>query len=132
VNNQKFVSIPFKKLIDQIKYKSEERGINVKVVNESYTSKASFLDSDNIPEYRAENKEKYTFSGRRIYRGLYTSKEGILINADCNGSYNCMRKVIPKFSLEEGIEGVGLHPVRLIPSLRQSNKGNLIKFDKIY
>jgi len=43
-----------------------------------------------------------------------------------------MRKVIPKFSLEEGIEGVGLHPVRLIPSLRQSNKGNLMNFDKIY
>jgi len=131
VNNQKFVSIPFKKLINQIKYKSEERGINVKVVNESYTSKASFLDSDNIPEYRAENTEKHTFSGRRIYRGLYTSKEGILINADCNGSYNCMRKVIPKFSLEEGIEGVGLHPVRLIPSCRQSDKGNLINFVKI-
>jgi len=132
VNNQKFVFIPFKKLINQIKYKSEEKGINVKVVQESYTSKASFLDSDNIPEYKVENNEKHTFSGRRIYRGLYKTKAGILINSDCNGAYNCMRKVIPKFSLEEGIEGVGLHPVRLIPSLRQSNKGNLINFDKIY
>ena len=122
VNNQKFVSIPFKKLIDQIKYKSEECVINVKIVNESYTSKASFLDSDDIPEYKPENRDKYTFSGRRICRGLYRTKDGVLINADCNGSYNCMRKVIPEFSLEEGIEGVGLHPVRLNPSCRQSNK----------
>jgi len=132
VNNQNFVCIPFKKLIDQIKYKSEEAGINVKVVTESYTSKASFLDSDNIPEYKAENKEKYSFSGKRICRGLYRSGSGTLINSDCNGAYNCMRKVIPKFSLEEGIEGVGLHPVRLIPSFRQSNKDNLRKIIKIY
>lgn len=131
VNNQKFIFIPFKKLINQIKYKSEEVGINVKIVNESYTSKSSFLDSDIIPEYKIGNNEKYIFSGRRIYRGLYRSKAGILINSDCNGAYNCMRKVIPKFSLEEGIEGVRLHPIRLIPSLRQSNKGNLTNFIKI-
>ncbi len=97
------------------------------IVNESYTSKASFLDSDDIPEYKPENRDKYIFSGRRICRGLYRTKDGVLINADCNGSYNCMRKVIPEFSLEEGIEGVGLHPVRLVPSYRQSNKGTLIK-----
>jgi hypothetical protein len=77
------------------------------------------------------NTEKHSFSGRRIYRDLYKSREGILINADCNGSYNCMRKVIPKFSLEEGIEGVGLHPVRFVPSYLQSNQGNLINFIKI-
>jgi len=124
VNNQNFVSIPFKKLINQIKYKGEEKGINVKIVKESYTSKASFLDNDIIPEYKEEKKKKYTFSGKRIYRGLYKSKNGILINSDCNGAYNCMRKVIPKFSLDEGIEGVGLHPVRFVPSLRQTNKGN--------
>ena len=130
VNNQKFVSIPFSKLINQIKYKSEERGIKVKVINESYTSKASFLDSDIIPEYKAEKDENYAFSGRRIFRGLYRTKAGILINSDCNGAYNCMRKVIPEFSSEEGIEGVGLHPVRLNPSLRQSDKDDLINFIK--
>jgi putative transposase len=37
---------------------------------------------------------------------------GELINADVNGSYQIMTKVFPN-SFENGIEGVGCHPVRL-------------------
>jgi len=66
-----------------------------KLTEESYTSKASFLDEDKMPVYKEKNKIKYTFSGKRIKRGLYQSKNGILLNADCNGSANIIKKVFP-------------------------------------
>lgn len=104
-SNQKFVSIQYEKLIHQLTYKGEEVGIRVIEVEESYTSKASFIDND-------EMKKDAKFSGRRIHRGLYKSKNGSLINADVNGSYNVLRKCNAQFSYES-IEGVSLHPVRL-------------------
>ena len=64
------------------------------ITEESYTSKASSIDEDQIPCYGKEEKE-YTFSGKRIKRGLYRSKEGILMNADINGASNIIRKVYP-------------------------------------
>jgi hypothetical protein len=51
---------------------------------ESYTSKASFLDLDFIPNY-GEKPFDWKPSGRRIKRGLYRCKSG-LINADVNGA----------------------------------------------
>lgn len=88
-NNQNFVSIPFNKFIKMIEYKAETYGITVNVIEESYTSKASFLDFDNIPVFK--EGEKYTFSGKRIKRGLYKTGN-IIINSDVNGSYNILRK----------------------------------------
>ena len=58
---------------------------------ESYTSKASFIDQDEIPIY-GDIKTKPSFSGERISRGLYKTKEGFLLNADINGSYNILVK----------------------------------------
>lgn len=106
-NNQNFVSIPFSQLRQMIKYKAELCGITYIEQEESYTSKASFLDSDNIPVYKKE--KEYTFSGKRIKRGLYKSKKGLIINADVNGSYNIIRKAIPNV-FTDGIEGVVVHP----------------------
>lgn len=94
-NNQNFVNIPHAKLIEMISYKAEEVGINVILTEESYTSQASFLDYDNIPTYSKDNKEKHKFSGRRIERGLYKTKDGKLINADVNGALNIMTKAVP-------------------------------------
>lgn len=91
-NNQNFVQIPFFKLRQILKYKLEENGIIYVEQEESYTSKASFLDNDEIPSFDKNGKEKYKFSGKRIKRGLYKSKEGKLIHADTNGSFNIMRK----------------------------------------
>lgn len=108
-SNQKFVQIPFEKFMDQLIYKGEDVGINVIVIDEAYTSKSSFLDNDILPSKFGE----YEFSGKRIKRGLYKSKEGILINADVNGSYNILRKCNPQFKYDEGIEGVSLHPFRV-------------------
>ena len=59
---------------------------------ESYTSKASFFDQDDIPVYKEGNNKEYVFSGKRVKRGLYETKEGKRINADVNGAYNILRK----------------------------------------
>jgi putative transposase len=112
VNNQKFIYIPFMDFIQKLAYKCEDVGIDFIQTTESYTSKASFLDNDEIPKEYDENLHP-EFSGKRIKRGLYRSKNGTLINADVNGSYNIGRKVFPKEFNLEGIVGVGLHPVRL-------------------
>ena len=92
-NNQNFVSIPFEMLKSMIELKSNEYGITVMRQEESYTSKASFIDLDFIPVYSEEEPDKkYHFSGRRIHRGLYKSADGTLINADINGAANILRK----------------------------------------
>ena len=109
-NNQHFVSIPFNTLIQQINYKAEEVGIQTIITEESYTSKASFLDNDHIPVY--EKGIKHKFSGRRVKRGLYKSMNGRLLNADINGSYNILKKAIPDV-FNDGIEGLGLIPVKI-------------------
>ena len=66
------------------------------VHEESYTSKSSFLDNDMIPVYDPENHAEYRFSGRRISRGLYRSKNGTVISADVNGGANILRKAYPE------------------------------------
>lgn len=94
-NNQSFCQIPFLKLQHMIEYKAERNGISVILQEESYTSKASFVDNDTIPVYNGNNKnddDEITFSGKRIKRGLYRSKNGIVINADINGACNIIRK----------------------------------------
>ena len=87
---QHFAYLPYETFIEQLKYKCQLRGITVITQEESYTSKASFLDNDDIPVYGETENPK--FSGRRIKRGLYRSGNGRLINADVNGSYNILRK----------------------------------------
>ena len=90
-NNQQFVQIPHAQLINNLKYRAEQNGICFIETEESYTSKASYLDRDVIPIYN-ETDNDAQFSGKRIKRGLYKSKDGIIINADLNGSANIMRK----------------------------------------
>ena len=93
-NNQTFVQLPLYKLILNITYRAERCGIRVINREESYTSKASFLDNDAIPTY-GKNDEEYKFSGKRIKRGLYKAADGTVINADLNGSANILRKEFP-------------------------------------
>ena len=90
VVKQRFAYLPHETFIEQLRYKCQLRGISVVTPEESYTSKASFLDDDEIPVYgEVENPR---FSGRRIKRGLYRSGNDQFINADVNGSYNIMKK----------------------------------------
>ena len=92
INNQNFVNIPYGKLRDKLIYLCKLYGIEFKLQEESYTSKASFFDGDEIPIYDKENQKEYIFSGKRIKRGLYRTSIGKLINADCNGALNILRK----------------------------------------
>ena len=92
INNQNFVNIPYGKLRDKLTYLCKLYGIEFKLQEESYTSKASFFDKDEIPIYDKGNLQKYIFSGKRIKRGLYRTSKGKLINADCNGALNILRK----------------------------------------
>jgi putative transposase len=93
-NNQNFVSIPHARFIEMIQHKAALVGIAVEVSEESYTSKASFLDLDEIPVYDPDNKEEHVFSGMRIGQRnrLYRAKDGRKICADVNGAYNILRK----------------------------------------
>ena len=91
-NNQNFVSIPFRKILNILKYKLEDNGIAYKEQEESYTSKASYLDNDNIPIYKENDDTNYIFSGKRIKRGIYKSKQGKIINANLNGALNILKK----------------------------------------
>ena len=87
VNNQNFVQIPFYKFIRQLTYKCKLIGINVVETEESYTSKCSFLDNEDVCKHEV-------YKGKRIKRGLFRSSTGQLINADINGSLNILRKVV--------------------------------------
>lgn len=91
-NNQTFVNIPFGKLYSKLKYLCKLNNIIFVKQEESYTSKASFWDKDEIPVYDEDNKKTYKFSGKRIYRGMYKSSKGKLINSDINGALNILRK----------------------------------------
>ncbi len=123
-NNQHFVQLPHARFIDMLTYKSHLVGIKVIIQEESYTSKASFLDLDKIPAYGKEGKNKPVFSGRRISRGMYQAKSGRTFNADVNGSYNILRKALPN-AFSNGIKDVNktrgtfpasfvVHPVRIV------------------
>jgi putative transposase len=114
-NNQNFVSIPHVHFINMLTYKAALVGIQVEVREESYTSKASFLDLDPIPNYKPNNEEEHIFSGKRMGRRnrLYRTKDGRKICADVNGAYNILRKSKPDAFNAKGIAGYVVHPVRL-------------------
>ena len=94
VTNQNFVNIPFNQIIERLRYKALLAGINFMTVEESYTSKTSFLDEEKLHSYKANKPKKgYTFIGNRFTRSLFKSKEGYIIHADINASFNIIRKV---------------------------------------
>ena len=93
-NNQNFVNIPHTTLFNQLLYKGLLKGIEVIFTEESYTSKASFFDKDELPIYA--KSDNHRFSGKRIKRGLYKDGKGNIWNADLNGADNIMRKCSDK------------------------------------
>jgi putative transposase len=110
-NNQNFVAVPHARFIEMLAYKAQLVGIHVLITEESYTSKASFLDGDPLPIFDPTQPAP-TFSGRRVKRGLYRAADGRHINADANGSYNTIRKVAPD-AFAQGGRGCVVHPIRL-------------------
>ncbi len=120
-NTQNFVQIPHARFIQMLSYKAELVGIKVMITEESYTSKASFLDRDPLPVRGKGDSEKHIFSGKRIKRGLYRASDGREVNADINGAANIIRKVAPDAFGSEGVEdgkkvlaSLVVHPVRVV------------------
>ena len=102
-NNQNFVNIPIGNIREKLQYQCERNNINFIEQEESYTSKADFLANDIIPKYKVGDKTTYSFSGKRISRGMYKSNTGVILNADINGALNIMRKanVLPTISISK-------------------------------
>ena len=95
--NQTYTQFPFGMFKKNLEHKCKLYNIKFIEQEESYTSKASFLDKDDIPVYDPDMPQKFNFSGTRIKRGMYKTSKGILINADVNAAYNilCKSKVVP-------------------------------------
>jgi IS605 OrfB family transposase len=97
--NQKFVQIPTGRLKDRIAQLCEQYGIRFVETEESYSSKASFVNLDLLPTFGGK-PEGWQPSGKRIKRGLYRTAQGWLLNADCNGAANIGRKVAAMLGLD--------------------------------
>lgn len=117
---QRFAYLPYETFIEQLRYKCQLHGITVVAQEESYTSKASFLDNDDIPVYGETENPK--FSGRRIMRGLYHTSTGRLINADVNGSYNILRKGLMNNHLSFNVDNPLIHPLVVKGIGKEPNK----------
>lgn len=125
--NQTFVQIPFTTFISQLTYKCLARGIEVVEQEESYTSKASFVDQDEIPTY-GESDKKPAFSGKRVSRGLYRTKDGFLLNADINGAYNILVKGLLTLGKSLDREKVSFHTRSLKDWQSVANKDLLLQY----
>ena len=126
-NNQTFTQIPFNTFISQLTYKCLMRGIKVVGQEESYTSKASFLDEDEIPVYEKNNQnQKFIFSGKRISRGLYKAKDGKVLNADVNGSYNILVKGLLTLNKSLDRKNLSFHTKSLKNNLTSVSNANLL------
>jgi len=112
INNQNFVQIPFWNFRGKLKSLCERYGLLYQEIEESYTSKASFLDRDEIPVYNADNPQEYKFSGQRVKRGLYKTQNKRLINADLNGAANILVKSKHNLDFERVSIGFLAKPLR--------------------
>jgi len=103
--NQIFVLLPHARFIAMLEYKANLVGINVYCSEESYTSKCSFLDGEPLQKHPA-------YTGKRVKRGIFRTAAGRNVNADVNGAYNIITKVVPD-AFGNGRADVVVHPVRL-------------------
>ncbi|MBX7223291.1 MAG: transposase [Blastocatellia bacterium] len=111
VTNQNFVQIPHWQLRRKLKGHCERYGLEYLETEEAYSSKSSFLDLDPLPSFQPG--VRHTFSGKRIKRGLYRSKDGRTVNADLHGAANIMRKSNRKFDFERLASGLLASPLRI-------------------
>ena len=113
MTNQQFTQISFGSLREQLSSLCEQYGIKYIEQEESYTSKASFLDLDEIPVYNPEQPYMGKFSGKRIHRGLYRYSDGRIANADLNGAANIMNKSKQNYDFVELCKGLLASPLRI-------------------
>lgn len=105
--NQKFVEIPFSKLIDKISYKGKLIGVDVQTTEESYTSKVDHLAFETLRKHDI-------YLGKRKKRGLFQSTTNKLLNADVNGAIGIGRKVFGNSYVDKIVDsGLAFNPVRM-------------------
>jgi len=108
--NQAFMNVPHYLFKRKLESKCKSEGIVFEVQEESYTSKCSFLDNEDVGK-----QDQYL--GKRIKRGLFKTGKGILCNADINGAGNILRKhIVSKggsLELNDEIEGYIVGPRKL-------------------
>jgi IS605 OrfB family transposase len=104
--NQNFMPIPTGRLIERLKQLCAEYGIVLTLTEEAYTSQASFLDGDSLPKH-GEKPARWKPSGKRVRRGLYRASGNQLINADCNGAANILKKVATQLGIDLAKVGRG-------------------------
>lgn len=105
--NQKFVEIPFSRLIDKISYKCKLVGISFYLSEESYTSKVDHLAFEGLEKHDV-------YLGKRKKRGLFQSSVNKLINADINGAIGIGRKVFGDSYVNRIIDsGLAFNPIRV-------------------
>jgi len=120
--NQNFVQIPFAKILQQLQYKLKEIGIEVYLQQESYTSKCSYFDNEEV-------KIHTTYKGKRNNRGLFITSKGIRVNADVNGSLNIYRKFVNTIKLKVVHDvlnvpvdtGLVMNPIKISNNTSMSN-----------
>ena len=93
-NNRRFVEIPFGEFRERLKHRLEEIGVAFETQEEAYTSKCSFLDKE-FPG----KKKTGEYLGKRRTRGLFITKEGKKLNADCQAAAN----ILVKFLKRQGV-----------------------------
>ena len=106
--NQMFTGIPYAKFIKMLIYKAEEIGIEIRLQDESHTSKCSFFDDELVEHHKI-------YVGKRK-SGLFRTSKGHIVNADVNGAFNILKKAVPNAVqrwMADGIEDAVRHPVRL-------------------
>jgi transposase len=110
--NQNFVQIPHARFIELLTYKAEMVGIQVILTEESYTSRASFLDRDPVPACDPARAEEPRFSGNSFGR-WYSASGKRIMHSDVNGSYSIGRKVVSTAFDGPGIAAPAVRPRRL-------------------
>lgn len=77
--NREFGFVPFTQFIEKIQYKALKARISVILVEESYTSKTSYVDHETLFSFKSRpSKEqlKTELQGRRLKRGCFKTRQG--------------------------------------------------------
>jgi putative transposase len=124
------VPIPTARLKDRISQLCLEYGIQFIETEESYTSKASFLDGDSLPTIGAKPQD-WKPSGKRTKRGLYRTANNWYINSDTNGAANAIRKVSMTLGIDlSGVSRATLtspHRIKLWSVNQETARKNVAK-----
>ena len=113
ITNQQVTQISFGSRRETLEGLCGRYGMRYIEQEESYTSKASCLDLDDIPVYNPGQPYTGAFSGKRVHRGLYQFADGRIANADVNGAANILRKSKQNFDFEELCKGLLGSPLRI-------------------